>query len=48
LVQRAHELLDLNSQDQLTPEQRNEMLEFARADDVIALLKSKTKLKLQS
>jgi hypothetical protein len=47
LVERAHYLLDLNSAGELTPEQREEMLEFARVDDMLTLLVAKLRLKLK-
>ena len=47
LQARAHDLLERNGEGQLTPEEAHELLEFARADDVISLLKAKTMLKLR-
>lgn len=47
LQERAHHLLDLNREDQLTPEQQQEMEEFIKADDMMGLLKAKVKLKLK-
>lgn len=47
LQERAHHLLDLNQEDQLTPEQQQEMEEFIKADDMMGLLKAKVKLKLK-
>jgi hypothetical protein len=46
LQERADYLLERNSEDLLTPEEREEMHEFMNADEVIALLKAKVKLKL--
>lgn len=47
LQTRAHDLLDLNGEDDLTAEQREEMLDFVRVDQMMNLLKAKMKLKLQ-
>ena len=46
LQERADYLLERNSEDLLTPEEREEMHEFMNADEVIGLLKAKVKLKL--
>ena len=48
LVTRAHYLLERNTEDEITPDEREEMFEFARADDVMSLLKAKTRLKLRN
>src|SRR4051794_48847 len=37
---RAHELLERNGEDQLTPEERDEMFDFVRIDEMMSLLKS--------
>ncbi len=47
LQARAHELLDRNSEDELTPEEHNEMMDFARIDNMLLQLKAKMKLKLK-
>ena len=47
LQNRAHELLELNGEGQLSPEERDEMLDFVRVDNMITLLKAKMKLKLK-
>ncbi len=44
---RAHELLDKNGEGELTPEEYNEMMDFARIDNMMTLLKAKMKLKLK-
>lgn len=46
LQERAHYLLDLNGEGELTPEERDEMFDFVRVDDMMTLLKAKMKLKL--
>jgi hypothetical protein len=48
LQARAHELLERNGVDQLTPEERDEMFDFVRVDEMISLLKVKMKLKLRN
>lgn len=48
LQQRALDLLERNGEDDLTASERDEMFEFARADDVMALLKIKTEQKLRN
>jgi hypothetical protein len=48
LQARAHELLERNGEDQLTPEERDEMLDFVRVDEMMSLLKVKMKLKLKN
>lgn len=47
LQARAHELLDRNSEGELTPEEHNEMMDFARIDNMLLQLKAKMKLKLK-
>jgi hypothetical protein len=44
---RAHELLDKNGEGELTSEEYNEMMDFARIDNMMTLLKAKMKLKLK-
>lgn len=46
LEARALQLLDRNSQDMLTFDEELEMYDFIRADDMITLLKAKTRLRL--
>jgi len=48
LQARAHELLERNGEDQLTPEKRDEMFDFVRVDEMMSLLKVKMKLKLRN
>lgn len=47
LQNRAHQLLELNGEGQLTPEERDEMMDFVRVDNMMTLLKAKMKLKLK-
>ncbi len=47
LQARAHYLLERNGEDLLTPDEEQEMLDFMRADDMMALLKAKVKQKLR-
>jgi hypothetical protein len=47
LQNRAHQLLELNGEGQLTPEERAEMLDFVRVDNMMTLLKAKMKLRLK-
>ncbi|MCA9906680.1 MAG: hypothetical protein KC547_22650 [Anaerolineae bacterium] len=47
LQERAHYLLERNGEGELTPEEREEMLDFVRVDDMMSLLKAKMKLKLK-
>lgn len=47
LQERADYLLERNSEDLLTPDEREEMGQFMNADEMIALLKAKLKLKLR-
>jgi hypothetical protein len=44
---RAHELLERNGEGKLTPEARDEMLDFVRVDEMMSLLKAKMKRKLK-
>ena len=48
LQQRAHELLDKNGEGELTVREREEMMDFARFDNMMLLLKAKMKLKLKN
>jgi hypothetical protein len=48
LQARAHELLDKNGEGDLTPEERDEMMDFARIDQMMSLLKIKMRIKLKS
>lgn len=45
LQQRAHDLLQRHTEDELTDTERDEMHAFMHADDMMALLKAKMKLK---
>ena len=47
LQARAHELLDKNGEGELTPEEHIEMMDFARVDNMLLLLKAKMKRKLK-
>ncbi len=47
LEARAHELLELNGEGELTDEERDEMFDFVRVDEMMSLLKAKMKLKLK-
>jgi hypothetical protein len=47
LQARAHELLELNSEGELTGEAREEMFDFVRVDEMMSLLKAKVRLKLR-
>lgn len=47
LQDRAHDLLERNGEDELTPEEREEMMDFVRVDQMMTLLKAKMKLKLK-
>jgi hypothetical protein len=46
LQARAHELLELNGEGQLSDIEREEMLDFVRVDEMMSLLKAKMRLKL--
>ena len=41
----AHELLELNGEGELTGEERNEMFDFVRVEEMMSLLKTKMRLK---
>lgn len=43
LQARVHSLLDLNGEDELATEEKEELFEFLRADDFVSLLKAKIK-----
>lgn len=47
LQARAHELLERNSEGQLTFDEEQEMYDFMRADEMMSLLKAKARLKLR-
>ncbi len=47
LNERAHHLLDLNGEDELTSEERDEMMDFVRIENMMMLLTAKMKLKLK-
>lgn len=47
LQARAHELLELNGEGTLTPEQEDEMRDFLRVEQMMNLLKAKMKRKLK-
>ena len=47
LQERAHELLERNGEGELTGIERDEMLDFARVDEMMSLLKAKMRLKLR-
>lgn len=47
LQARAHELLELNGEGQLSDAEREAMLDFVRVDEMMSLLKAKMKLKLK-
>jgi hypothetical protein len=47
LEERAHELLERNGEDLLSLEEREEMLDFVRVDEMMSLLKAKMRLKLK-
>ena len=46
LERRAHELMEYNRQNTLTPQDRIEMEEFMRVDHMMTMLKAKARLKL--
>ena len=46
LQARAHDLLERNGEGLLTLDEEQEMYDFMRADEMMALLKAKTRLKL--
>jgi hypothetical protein len=43
----AHDLLERNGEGQLSPDEIEEMHDFMRADEMMSLLKAKTRLKLK-
>ena len=47
LQARAHELLDKNGEGELTPEEHDEMMDFARMNAMMRLLKVKMRIKLK-
>jgi hypothetical protein len=47
LQARATELLDKNGEGKLTPEERDEMMDFVRIDQMMSLLKIKMRIKLK-
>lgn len=47
LQERAHELLDKNGEGELTSEEYLEMMDFARIENLLNLVKAKMKLKLK-
>lgn len=47
LQERADYLAERNGEDLLTPEEREELSEFLKADQMFSLLKTKMKLKLK-
>lgn len=47
LQARLDELLDKNGEGLLTPEEQKEMMDFARMDQMLTMLKAKTRLKLK-
>jgi hypothetical protein len=46
LQNRIHELLDKNGEGELTPEEHREMMDYARLENMMILLKAKIKRKL--
>ncbi len=44
---RAHELLERNGEGELSLDERDEMFDFVRVDQMMTLLKAKMKLKLK-
>ena len=48
LQARADELIERNGEGQLTFDEQKELFDFVRADQMIALLKTKTKLRLRN
>jgi hypothetical protein len=47
LQARAHELLDKNGEGDLTPQEHDEMMDFARMNAMMRLLKIKMRMKLK-
>lgn len=48
LRERAHYLLELNNDGELTPEEHEEMIDFVRIDQMMSLLKIKMRVKLKN
>ncbi|MCI0712367.1 MAG: hypothetical protein L0154_19590 [Chloroflexi bacterium] len=48
LQTRADELVERNGEGQLTFDEQQELFDFMRADEMMALLKAKTKLRLRN
>jgi hypothetical protein len=48
LEARAHELLERNGEGELSPNEIEEMNDYMRVDDMMSLLKAKTRLKLKN
>lgn len=46
LEARAHDLLERNGEDELSFDEKQEMYDFIRAEEMMSLLKAKTRLKL--
>jgi hypothetical protein len=47
LQERAHTLLERNGEGELSLEERDEMMDYVRVDNMMSLLKAKMKLKLK-
>ena len=47
LQARSHDLLERNGEGDLTPEERDELFDYVRVDEMMSLLKAKMKLKLK-
>jgi hypothetical protein len=47
MAERAHKLLERNTEDEISAEEREELLDFLRFDEMMSLLKLKTLLKLK-
>jgi hypothetical protein len=47
LEARAHDLLERNGEDELSAQEREEMFDFVRFDEMMTLLKLKMRLKLR-
>ncbi|MEQ8674805.1 MAG: hypothetical protein RLP44_18215 [Aggregatilineales bacterium] len=47
LQERAHTLLERNGEDELTFEEQQEMYDFLRIEEMMSLLKAKTRLRLK-
>ena len=48
LQERAHELLERNGEDELTFEEQQEMYDFLRIEEMMSLLKAKTRLRIDN